>query len=194
MRAAGLKQSFARVGRVCRCLDVRNATRSAFKDIKVGQVPKSRRCSSEQHKLSAAWAMRRPWRVFTRVFVAHGRKRSLNRYVVRSRPTAALAHQCGNGELTNEQKNWNRICVFGDDRHRDDLPRGWTCIGKLYAWRSGSMPKWCCVLRGNRRGHRATRPHIKRPLGRFFRKWDTNKAMRRGQPCAILSRSDQASL
>ena len=129
-------------------VDVRHPTSSALKDIKVGQVPKSRRCSSERHKLSAAWAMRRPWRVFTRVSVAHGRKRSLNRYVVRSRPTAALAHQCGNGELTNEQKNWNRICVFGDDRHRDDLPRRWTCIGKLYTWRSGSMPKWYCVLRG----------------------------------------------
>ena len=99
MRAAGLKQSFARVGRVCRCLDVRYATRSAFKDIKV-----SRRCSSERHKLSAAWAMRRPWRVFARVFVAHGRKQSSNRNVVRSRPAAALAHQCGNGEVTNTKK------------------------------------------------------------------------------------------
>jgi hypothetical protein len=101
-----------------RCLDVRQATSSAFKDIKVGQVPKSRRCSSEPHKLSAAWAMRRPWRVFTRVFVAHGRKRSLNRNVVRSRPAAALAHQRDYGELTNKQKNWYRIRVFGDDRHR----------------------------------------------------------------------------
>ena len=113
-----------------RLVDVRHATSSTFKDIKVGQAPKSRRCSSEPHNLSAAWADRRPWRVFTRVFVAHGRKRSLNRNVVRSRPAAALAHQCGNGELTNKQKNWYRIRLFGDDHHRDDLPRGETCIGK----------------------------------------------------------------
>ena len=102
-----------------RLVDVRHATSSTFKDKKVGQAPKSRRCSSEPHNLSAAWANRRPWRVFTRVFVAHGRKRSLNRNVVRSRPAAALAHQCGNGELTNEQKNWYRIRVHGDDRHRE---------------------------------------------------------------------------
>jgi hypothetical protein len=113
-----------------RFVDVRHAASSTFKDIKVRQAPKSQRCSSEPHNLSAAWANRRAWRIFTRVFVAHGRKRSLNRNVVRSRPEAALAHQCGNGELTNKQKNWYRIRVFGDDRHRDDLPRGETCIGK----------------------------------------------------------------
>jgi hypothetical protein len=55
----------------------------------------------------------------------------LNRNVVRSRPAAALAHQCGNAELTNKQKNWYRIRVFGDDRHRDALPRRETCIGKV---------------------------------------------------------------
>jgi len=56
-----------------RCLDVRHPTSSALKDIKVGQVPKSRRCSNEPHDLSAAWAMRRPGRVFTRGSVTHGR-------------------------------------------------------------------------------------------------------------------------
>src|SRR6516162_1587253 len=76
------------------------------------------------------------------MFVAHGRKRSSNRTVVRSRPAEGLAHQCGNGELTNKQKNWYRIRVFGDDRHRDDLPRGETCIPRLYAGRTGSMRKW----------------------------------------------------
>ena len=111
-------------------VDVRYATSSTFKGVKVGQVPKSQRCSSEPHNLSAAWANRRPWLIFARVFVAHGRRRSLNRNVARSRPAVALAHQCGNGELTNKQKNWYRIRVFGDDRHRDDLPRGETCIGK----------------------------------------------------------------
>ena len=55
--------------------------RSAVKDIKVGQVPKSRRCSSEPHDLSAAWAKRRAWHVFSGVFVAHGRERSLSRNV-----------------------------------------------------------------------------------------------------------------
>ena len=114
-----------------RLVDVRHATSSAFKDIKVGQAPKSRRGSSEPHNLSAAWANRRPWHIFTRVFVVHGRKRSLNRSVVRSRPAAALADQCGNGELTNKQKSWYRIRVFGDDRHKDDLPHGGTCIGKI---------------------------------------------------------------
>jgi len=156
-RAAGLKQSFARLGRVSRCLNVRHATRSAFKDIKVGQVPKSRRCSSERHKLSAAWAMRRPWRVFTRVFVVHGRKTVLEPPLCGAKQTtAALAHQCGNGELTNEQKNWNRICVFGDDRQRDDLPRGETCIAKAIRGDIGSTPKWCRVPRGMQpRGDRA---------------------------------------
>jgi len=74
--------------RLRRCLDlrgvdVRYVTSSAFKDIEVGQVPKSRRCSGEPHNLSAAWAKRRRWRVFTGVFVGHGRKRSLNRNVAR---------------------------------------------------------------------------------------------------------------
>ena len=110
-----------------RCATRHNST---FKGVKVGQVPKSQRCSSEPHNLSAAWANRRPWPIFSRVFVAHDRRRSLNRDVARSRPAVALAHQCGNGELTNKQKNWYRIRVFGDDRHRDDLPRGETCIGK----------------------------------------------------------------
>ena len=62
---------------------MQHATSSAFKGIKVGQVTKSRRCSSEPHNLSAAWAKRRRWRVFNRVFVGHGRKRSLNRNVAR---------------------------------------------------------------------------------------------------------------
>src|SRR5215470_1473434 len=66
--ATAQSQSRLRPGRRLCCLnfhgvDVRHATSLAFKDIKVGQVPKSRRCSSEPHKLSAAWAMRRPARV-----------------------------------------------------------------------------------------------------------------------------------
>jgi hypothetical protein len=64
-------------------LEVQHATSSAFKGIKGGQVAKSRRYSSDPHDLSAAWAKRRCWRVFTRVFVVHGRKRSLNRNVAR---------------------------------------------------------------------------------------------------------------
>jgi hypothetical protein len=47
--------------------------------------------------------------------------RFLNRNVVRSRLAAAVAHQCGSDELTNKQKNWYRIRIFGDDRHRRDL-------------------------------------------------------------------------
>jgi hypothetical protein len=82
--AALLKQSQSRL-RLNRCLccldfhgvDVRHATRSAFKDILNIKVPESRR-SGEPHNLSAAWATRRLWRVFTRMFVAHDRKRSLN--------------------------------------------------------------------------------------------------------------------
>jgi len=54
-----------------RDLDVRHATGSAFKGVKVGQVAKSRRYSSEPHDLSAALAKWRRWRVI-RVFVAHG--------------------------------------------------------------------------------------------------------------------------
>jgi hypothetical protein len=59
-------------------VDARRATRSAFKDIMDIKVLKTR-CSSERHNSSATWATRRPWRVFTRMFVAHGRQRSLNR-------------------------------------------------------------------------------------------------------------------
>lgn len=62
---------------------MQHATSSAFKGIKLRQVAKSRRYSSEPHDLSAAWARRRRWRVFTRVFVEHGRKRPLNRNVAR---------------------------------------------------------------------------------------------------------------
>jgi hypothetical protein len=48
------------VARLVRLVDVRHATSSTFKDIKVGQVSKSRRCSSKPHNLSAAWAKRLP--------------------------------------------------------------------------------------------------------------------------------------
>jgi len=54
-----------------RCLDVRRATSSAFKGVKLRQVAKSRGYSSEPHDLSAAWAKRRPWRAFIKAFVAH---------------------------------------------------------------------------------------------------------------------------
>jgi len=57
-------------------------------------------------------------RIYQRVRGAW-QKTSSNRNVVRSRPAAALAHQCGDGELTNKQKNWYRIRVYGDDRHRE---------------------------------------------------------------------------
>jgi hypothetical protein len=68
--------------RLC-CLDfhgvnVRHATRSAFKDILDIKVIKPSR-SDEPHNSSAAWATRRPRRVITKMFVAHGRQRSLNR-------------------------------------------------------------------------------------------------------------------
>jgi hypothetical protein len=43
------------------CLDAQHATSSAFKSIKVEQVAKSRRYSSEPDGLSAAWAKRRLW-------------------------------------------------------------------------------------------------------------------------------------
>src|SRR5262249_55382305 len=59
-------------------VDVRHATCSALKDITDIKVLKSRR-SNERHNLSAASATRRSWRVFTRMFVAHGGQRSLNR-------------------------------------------------------------------------------------------------------------------
>jgi hypothetical protein len=52
---------------------VRHAASSAFKDITDIKVLKSRR-SSEWHNSSAAWATRRPWCVFSRMFVAHGRQ------------------------------------------------------------------------------------------------------------------------
>ena len=52
---------------------MRNTASPAFKDIKVGQVSKSRRCSSVPHNLSAAWAERRPWHILNRALVTHGR-------------------------------------------------------------------------------------------------------------------------
>ena len=55
-------------------VDVRHATSSAFKDINVGQVAKSR-YPSEPHDLTAGWAMRPCWRAFIREFVGHDRKR-----------------------------------------------------------------------------------------------------------------------
>ena len=54
------------------CLDVRHAANPAFKGVKVGQIAKSRRYSSEPHDPSAGWAMRRCWRAFIREFVGHG--------------------------------------------------------------------------------------------------------------------------
>jgi hypothetical protein len=54
-----------------RCRDLRHATSSAFKDIKVEQVARARFYTSEPHSLTAAWAKRRLWCVIIRVFVAH---------------------------------------------------------------------------------------------------------------------------
>ena len=68
---------------VCR-LNVRHTTSSAFKNIQVRQVVKSRRYSSEPHGLSAGRAMRRCWRTFIREFVGHG-QRSLE-------PRCLIAH------------------------------------------------------------------------------------------------------
>jgi hypothetical protein len=58
--------------RGCRCLDVRHATSPALKRIKVRQIAKSRRYSSNPQDLSAARAKGRPRRVFIRTFIAHG--------------------------------------------------------------------------------------------------------------------------
>jgi hypothetical protein len=52
------------------------------------------------------------------------KKWSLNRDVVRRRPTAVVHASSGNGELTTKRKNWYRIRVFSDGRHRGDAPRG----------------------------------------------------------------------
>ena len=70
----GVKRRWAAQGNG-RCLDVRHTTNSAFKRIKIGQVAKSRRCSSEPHGLSAAWAKRG---LRLRAFIAHGTKRSFS--------------------------------------------------------------------------------------------------------------------
>jgi len=55
-----------------RCLNVRHATSSALESVKLGQVVKSGRYSSEPHDLSTARAMRLIRRVFIWAFVAHG--------------------------------------------------------------------------------------------------------------------------
>ena len=66
-----------------RRLDVRHATSSVFKGVKVGQVAKSRRYSSEPHDLNAGWAMRRCWRAYVREFVAHEVLRAKMRHPTR---------------------------------------------------------------------------------------------------------------
>jgi hypothetical protein len=68
-------------------LDVRDATSSAFKRIKIGKVAKARRYS-EPHALSTARAKRRIWRAFIEVVIAHGQERSLSRDVHSSDPIA----------------------------------------------------------------------------------------------------------
>jgi hypothetical protein len=66
-----------KVGRVHgldpRGVDVRQTTSATFIGITIRQVFKSPGRSSEPHSFRAAWAKRRPWRVFTRVFVTHDR-------------------------------------------------------------------------------------------------------------------------
>jgi len=54
-------------------LDVRDATSSAFKRVKIGKVAKARRYFSEPHALSTAQAKRRIWRAFIEVVIAHGK-------------------------------------------------------------------------------------------------------------------------
>ena len=84
-------------------LNFRYAASSAFKDIKVGQVPKSRRHSSEPHDLTAAWAKQRAWRVFIRVFVAHRHIASDTDGAEFSVILAERLRQRGNRVVTNKQ-------------------------------------------------------------------------------------------
>jgi hypothetical protein len=69
-------------------LDVRDATSSAFKRIKIEKVAKARRYSSEPHALSTAQAKWRIWRAFIGVVIAHEQERSLSCYVHSSDPIA----------------------------------------------------------------------------------------------------------
>jgi hypothetical protein len=55
----------------CR-LDMRHVAGPALENVKLGEVVKSPRYSSEPHYLSASRAKRRLYCVFTRAFVAHG--------------------------------------------------------------------------------------------------------------------------
>jgi hypothetical protein len=66
-----LRKHASAFGRKERRLDVRQAASSAFEDIKIGQIAKSRCYSVEPHDLSAAWAKRRPWRTFIKAFGSH---------------------------------------------------------------------------------------------------------------------------
>jgi hypothetical protein len=109
-------------------VDVRHATISTFKDIKVGQISKSRRRSSEPHNLSAAWANGGPERGVTRVFIAHGRNAPFN--------------AAGNHELMNKQTTCHRIRIFGDEHHLGYLPQGYACNQRIYAGRTDFMRKW----------------------------------------------------
>ena len=56
---------------------MRPATSSAFEDIKIGQLAKSRCYSRQPHDLSAAGAKRRCWRALIRAFVGPGQSSSL---------------------------------------------------------------------------------------------------------------------
>jgi len=55
-----------------RRLDMRHAAKSALENVKLGEVVKSPRYSSEPHDLSASRAKRWPYRVSAKVFVTHG--------------------------------------------------------------------------------------------------------------------------
>jgi len=104
-----------------RCLDVRHPTSSAFKDINVGQVAKSW-YPSESHDLSAGWAKRWLWGVFTRVFVAHGQSGPWPR-----RPDTLTGRPFALSPCQNSAKlsytAVTQIRIFGDEQHMGDIHR-----------------------------------------------------------------------
>ena len=61
-----------------RCLDMRQATSSAFKSVQLGQSAESRRSPGKFHGLSAVWATRRLGRGIVCAFFAHRRDSALS--------------------------------------------------------------------------------------------------------------------
>jgi hypothetical protein len=118
---------------------VRHAAGSAFKGIKVGQVPKSRSCSREPHNLSATCGT-----AAALACVSQSVRCSCWKAV--EPQNRAESESIYMSKLINKQIIWYRIRIFCDSRHRGNLPRRETCIARRHAGLTSSMRKWILLV------------------------------------------------